>query len=183
MGKRLIVALSFFLPLMTMAQDSLSVAMVSSAVQPQARFGYLSYSAVIRQMPDYVVSQAKLQKLQDKYDAELARADREFNLKFAEFIDGQNEFPENIMRKRQKELQDLMEKSLHFKAEIKELIKQARSELNEPIVEHLNALIGEVGKELNLQFVLNTDNNACPFINTDCGVDITTLVKEKAGIK
>lgn len=183
MGKRLIVALSFFLPLVVMAQDSLSVAVDSSIVQPQARFGYLSYSAVIRQMPDYVASQESLQKLQDKYDAELARADREFNLKFAEFIDGQNEFPENIMRKRQKELQDLMEKSLHFKAEIKELMKQARSELNAPVVEHLNTVIAEVGRDLNLQFVLNTDNNACPFINTDCGIDITALVKAKAGIK
>ena len=183
MGKRLIIALFFFLPLMTMAQDSLSVAMASSAIQPQARFGYLSYSAVIRQMPDYVAAQENLQKLQEKYDAELVRADREFNLKFAEFIEGQNEFPDNIMRKRQKELQDLMEKSLNFKDEIKELIKQARSELNAPVVEHLNAVIGEVGRELNLQFVLNTDNNACPFINADCGIDITALVKAKAGIK
>ena len=81
-------------------------------VLPKPKFGYLSYSEVIKLMPEYVRAQEKLNLLQQRYDEELARADNEFNLKFSEFLEGQKNFPENILLKRQKELQDLMEKNL-----------------------------------------------------------------------
>ena len=62
-----------------------------------ARFGYLSYSSVIRLMPEYVSAQKKLARLQEKYEAELQRSDKEFNRKYVEFLEGQQDFPENIL--------------------------------------------------------------------------------------
>lgn len=182
MSKKLLWVLLFLLPVCVEAQDSLAVAEAPVAKSEQAvqkKFGYLSYSSVIRELPEYIRSQEKLSGLQKKYDEELARADKEFNLKFVEFLDGQKEFPENILLKRQKELQDLMEKSLQFKSEVKSLLEQARQDLGAPVIEKLNGIIAQIGQELGLEYVLNTDNNACPYIDKNVGLDITGLVRER----
>lgn len=182
MSKRLLWVLLFFLPLCVSAQDSLAVSETQTVEKEsisKKRFGYLSYSEVIREMPEYARSQEKLSNLQKQYDEELTRSEKEFNLKFVEFLDGQKNFPENILLKRQKELQDLMEKSLQFKSEVKSLLEQARQELSVPVMEKLNGIIAQVGQKYDLEYVLNTDNNACPYINKDAGMDITELVKER----
>lgn len=182
MSKKLLWVFLLFLPLCVQAQDSLAVS--SEQVEetqelPKPKFGYLSYSAVIRLMPEYAQSQEKLNLLQTRYDEELARADKEFNLKFSEFLDGQKNFPENILLKRQKELQDLMEKSIKFKGEMKTLLEQARKDFGAPVEEKLNAIISDVAKQLQLEYVLNTDNNTYPYISKESGVDITALVKSQ----
>ena len=171
MSKKLLWVLLLLSPLYLHAQqDSLTVSgeqveQVKEEAQalPKPKFGYLSYSAVIHQMPEYIQAQEKLALLQKRYDEELARADKEFNLKFAEFLDGQKTFPENILLKRQKET----------------LLEKARKDFGLPVEEKLNTIIADVAKQLQLEYVLNTDNNACPYINKEAGVDITTLVKSQ----
>lgn len=189
MFKKLTIILLLCMPVMVHAQETLSVPQhtdsatsATSAESTSSQFGYLSYSEIIQQMPEYISSQQKLEVLQQKYDEELARSDREFNMKFAEFLDGQKDFPENILVKRQKELQNLMEKSIQFKTEIKALLEQARKDLSAPVIEKLDAVIQEVGTENKLDYILNTDNRSYPFINPSKGKDVTRLVKMKLGI-
>lgn len=189
MYKKLILTLLLCLPLTMSAQEvQAEVQQVAEQTETVAepvvtpKFGYLSYSEVIRLMPEYASSQEKLKRLQEKYDKELARSEKEFNRKFAEFLEGQKEFPENILVKRQKELQDLMEKSVNFKKEMNELLESARKELTAPVISRLNEVIAQVGVENNLEYVLNTDHNACPYINPSVGLDITGLVKAKMNI-
>ena len=139
-------------------QHTLSVSATKSVV----RFGFLSYSEIIRLMPEYISAQEKLNRLQEKYEAELQRSDNEFNRKYAEFLEGQKEFPENILLKRQKELQELMEKSIQFRDETKELLANVRKEMTAPIMEKLNEAIRIIGLQHQFEYVLNTDNNTYP---------------------
>lgn len=88
------------------------------SVFAQAKFGYLNYSDVLKAMPQYAEAEENLAVLQSKYDAEIQRSEEEFTRKYAEFLQEQKDFPQNIMVKRHKELQELMEKSLAFKDEI-----------------------------------------------------------------
>ena len=81
----------------------------ATAVSSAPIFGYLSYDTVFRQMPDYQQARESFQALKAKYDAEARRAEEEFQRKFAEFLQGQADFPASIMQKRQAELQDLMD--------------------------------------------------------------------------
>lgn len=155
----------------------------STAAKLVVRFGFLSYSEVIRLMPEYISAQEKLNRLQEKYEAELQRSDKEFNRKYAEFLEGQKEFPENILLKRQKELQELMEKSIQFRDETKELLANVRKEMTAPIMEKLNEAIRIIGLQHQFEYVLNTDNNTYPYINKSVGMDITSLVKSKLNIK
>lgn len=158
--------------------DSSTVSKQRTAVQ----FGYFSYSTLLELMPEYHSAKEKLANLQSRYDAELQRADKEFNRKFAEFLEGQDAFPENILIKRQKELQDLMEKSLSFKSEIKALIAKARRELLEPVRARLDEAVRQIGAEQGLDYILNTDGNACPYIDPRCGTDVSPLIKARLNV-
>lgn len=135
-------------------------------IKPQ-HFGYLSYNDVMKAMPEYQEAQKSLEELKKSYDQEMARAEQDFSKKFAEYVDGQKSFPENIMLKRQKELQQLMEQSMQFKQEAQNLLTKAEAELMEPIHSRLKEAIAAVGKEHNYAYVLNTDANAYPYINGD----------------
>ena len=133
-------------------------------VQPQ-HFGYLSYNDVMKAMPEYEQAMQSIEDLKATYDQEMARAEQEFSKKFAEYVDGQKSFPENIMLKRQKELQQLMEQSMQFKKEAQELLTNAEAELLAPVKERLQEAIRTVGKQRNYAYVLNTDANAYPYIS------------------
>lgn len=148
-----------------------------------AQFGYLSYSEVFEQMPEYKKAQEDFAALKAKYDAETVRSEDEFQRKFAEFLQGQKDFPTSILQKRQAELQDLMEKSVTFRRESRKLLQQAEKELQKPVAQKLDEAIKAVGAELGLIFVLNTDGNSLPFIHPQVGVNITRPVMLKLGIE
>ena len=150
-------------------------------VQPQ-HFGYLSYNDVLHAMPEYAQAMKSLEELKKTYDHEVERSEQDFSKKFTEYLDGQKTFPENIMLKRQKELQQLMEQSLLFKKEAQELLTKAEKELMEPVHALLKEAINAVGKERNYAYVLNTDVNAYPYISDD-GENCTDAVLIELGIK
>ena len=149
-------------------------------IQPQ-HFGYLSYNDVMHAMPEYVQAQKSLEDLKKTYDEEMSRSEQDFTKKFAEYLDGQKSFPENIMLKRQKELQQLMDQGLQFKQGAQELLTKAEAELMEPIHARLTEAIQAVGKKRNYAYVLNTDVNAYPYISGD-GENCTDAVLSQLGI-
>lgn len=153
--------------------------LLAGAQNVQPKFGYLSYNAVFQAMPEYAAAQQKLTELKAKYDAEARRGEEEFQRKFVEFLQGQKDFPENILQKRQFELQDLLDKSIRFKDEAQKLLAQAEQELQADMLYLLNEAIRAVGVERGYAFIINTDGNACPFINPVSGDDVTNYVKEK----
>ena len=69
-------------------------------------------------------------------------------------------------------------------ASIKEDLEvlEAEKEMQAPILQKLTASIQAVAAERNLMFVLNTDDNAVPFVNPQMGVDISELVLQKLGL-
>ena len=159
--------------------DSTRVVVERIVVQPQ-HFGFLSYQEVLKSMPEYAAAMKSLEELKKTYDQELVRAEQDFSRKFYEFVDGQKDFPENIMLKRQKELQQLMDESIKFKEEAKKLLTQSEAELMSPLYKRLKNVLREVGLEHNYSFILNTDNNSYPFINTTGeGEDCTDIVKTR----
>ena len=158
---KLVLCLSFLLlPFAVKAQTT------------QGRFGYLSYNAIFQAMPEYEVSRQKLADLKSKYDKEAQRSEEEF-------LQGQKEFPENILLKRQHELQDLLTKSIRFKEESQKLLVQAEKDLQADMLYLLNEAIRAVGVERGYAYIINTDGNTCPFINPAVADDVTNYVKEK----
>ena len=171
------------------AVPSVPAAALQPAEAPQTvaatfKFGYLSYNEIIHAMPEYAQALKSLEELKKSYDQEMERAEQEFSKKFTEYIDGQKSFPENIMLKRQKELQLLMEQSLNFKKEAEELLTKAEAELMAPIHNTVKEAINEVGKEHKYAYVLNTDANAYPYISGNGEAEnCTDAVLTRLGIK
>ena len=171
-----------FIPFVGMNAQETEQATPSPVEVRVPQFGYLSYQALYQQMPEYAQAKAAFAELQDKYEAEAKRAEEEFQRKFAEFLQGQKDFPPSIMQKRQAELQDLMDKSISFRQESKRLLQQAEAEMQAPVTRKLNGAIQSVATDLSLIFVLNTDDNAVPYINAQVGVNITGPVLQKLGL-
>ena len=83
-------------------------------------FGYLSYEAALKSMPEFATVQQQMADLRSQYLAETKRVEDEFNRKYEEFLEGQRDFPRTILQKRQTELQELMEKNILFKEKSRE---------------------------------------------------------------
>ncbi len=142
------------------------------------KYGYLSYDSVFKAMPEYATMQASLQALRDKYEAEQKRVEDDFNKKYEEFLDGQAGFPQTILQKRQSELQEMLDKNIAFKKESQRLLGKAESDAKAPLKARLAGVLAKIGQERGYAFILNTDCNAVPWMNTTMGDDVTEVAKE-----
>ena len=86
------------------------------------------------------------------------------------------------MQKRQAELQTLMDNGVAFRVQVQGLLAQAEKDLIAEVQKKLNRVLLEVGVEYGYGFILNTDDNACPYINPVVGVDVTEIVRQKLGV-
>lgn len=140
------------------------------------QIGYLSYDSALTVMPGYALVQARQQELREAYEAELKRVEEEFNQKYEAFLEGQRDFPRTILLKRQNELQQLLQQNLDFKRQGLKDLQKAEKEAMAPLRDKLNVAIAKVAREKGLPLVVNTDSNACPFIDPEMGVDIQEAV-------
>lgn len=153
------------------------VSLVCYAQESNSKYGYISYKEAVKLVPEYAMVQQTINTLKEKYEAEMKRVEDDFNSKYEEFLDGQRTFAPSILKKRQAELQELINKNIAFKAEAQRLLKQSENDANEQLYKALNAKIAQIATTLNLMFVLNTDNNAVPFVNNQNGIDLLPLIK------
>ncbi len=151
---------------------------VTNAQENTLRFGYISYQEALKAMPEYNTSLQEIEALKGKYAEELKRVEDEFNVKYEDFLNKQKDFAPSILRKRQAELQDLIKKNVAFKEESQRLLKQAEQESNAVLRTKLNTILTQLGVEHGLAFVLNTDNDAAPYVNKLLGEDLLPFVKE-----
>jgi outer membrane protein len=150
----------------------------AQTTEPVLKFGFLSYDTIIQSMDDYAFVESGMQALQEQYAAEQKRVEDEFNKKYEEFLDGQRDFPQTILQKRQMELQELMEKNIAFKKESQRLLAEAREKAMQPLKSRLADALARVGSSRGLAFIINTDQNALPWMNITMGEDVTEAVLE-----
>ncbi len=165
--KRVIVALFLALPV---------------ALAAQVKIGFLSYSEVLQQMPEYAQAQERMNTLKAQYDKEAKSSEEDFQRKFAEFLQGQKDFPQNILLKRQAELQTMMETNIKFRQEADSLMQKAETDMLAEVQDKLDVAIEAVGISEGYAAILNTDDNQCPFINPALGNDVTLLVCRRLGL-
>ena len=146
---------------------------------PTLKFGYLSYDLALKSMKEYVTVQMRMDSLRSAFNAEMQRVEDEFNRKYEDFLDGQKDFPRTILLKRQTELQEMLQKNVTFKQQSIQEMKDTESQLMAPLRIHLNEAIATIAREQGLALVINTDANACPFIEPAMGVDVNELVVNK----
>ena len=175
MKHTLILILTILLSVPMSAQEEVPV----STVQPSVIIGYLSYDSALVSMPEYKSVKDQLASLRQAYEDELKRVEDEFNRKYEDFLDGQKDFPRTILLKRQTELQDMLQRNLEFKQQGQADLAKAERDLLAPLRIRLNEAIATLARSKHLALVVNTDSNACPFIEPMLGVDLNEEVIHK----
>ena len=157
----------------------LFAAIISFAAEAQNfKFAYFSYDEALKSMPDYETATDNIGKLRSQYDNELKKAEDEFNAKYEDFLENQRTLAPAILDKRQSELQELLQKNLKFKEEANRLLTQAENDAYAPLKRKLNAIVKKIGMERGYAFVLNTDGDACPYIDSTMGDDISVIIAD-----
>lgn len=156
----------------------LTIILALTANAQELKFAYFSYDAALKSMPDYGIALVNVDKLRSQYNGEIERAEKEFNAKYEDFLENQRSLAPAILDKRQAELQELLQKNLKFKEEAKRLLKQAEDDAYAPLKNKLNAAVKKIGAERGYAFVINTDNNACPYVDSTKGDDISMLIED-----
>ena len=67
--------------------------------------------------------------------------------------------------------------NIAFKKESQRLLEQAQKEAMVPLKTRLADALARVGSSRGLAFILNTDQNAVPWMNITMGEDVTDAVK------
>ena len=145
-------------------------------------FGYFRYSKVMEQLPEYAQVLKEYNELKKRCDTEIARNEEELTRAYVAYLDGQNEFPEPILRKRQKELQELVDKSIVFREELASWLAGAQDSLMSPLRAKIDDAVGRVCLHNNLAYIIDLDNAGYKFINPVCGFDITRALLGTLGI-
>ncbi len=148
------------------------------------KFGHMNSTEIIPSMPEYTKAISELEALQKKYTEELTRTQEEFNRKYQEFqqaIAGDS-LPQNIAERRQKELQDMMQRQEQFQQEAQQGMQQAEQNLMTPIYQKLNTAIEAVGAAEGVVYVFDLARTQIPYVGPQ-SIDLTSKVKAQLGIK
>ena len=157
--------------------------MLPMAVAAQTNtFGYFRYKKVVEQLPEYSQVCNDYEELKKQCDAEIARNEEQLTRSYVAYLDGQNEFPEPILRKRQKELQELVDKSILFRKELQAGLTAAHDSLYAPLRAKVDDAVSRVCLHNNLAYIIDLDEAGYKFINPTCGFDITNALLGTLGI-
>ena len=144
--------------------------------RPTPLFGYMSYDGVMQSLPEYVVVQRNLEQLRKQYEAEMKRAEDDFNKKYEEFLDVQATYPKTILQKRQSELQEMLNRNIAFKQQSQQLLAQAEAEAKAPLEQRLAEALTKLGQQRGYAFILNTDQTSALWLNPALGEDVSNAV-------
>ena len=142
----------------------------------QNKFGYFSYKAVLDSLPQYHEAINEYNKLKQRCNEEIEHYELRLTRTYVSFLDGHRNFPEPILRKRQNELQQMIDNSVHFRDEVKKWLREAKDSFCAPCYDTIAVALKKVCTEMNLAYAIDVDRNIYKYINPEMGVDITEYI-------
>ena len=153
-----------------------TVVSADTVADTHLKVGYISYRALLDLIPQTHEVQRQMAELRNQYEQEMQRVEQEFNQKFETFLESRNDYPRTILLKRQNELQQLMQQNIEFRSQAQRELVQAEEEAMRPVHDMLHRAIAIAATDCGVAFVLNTDDNATPFIDSAYGIDLSSNV-------
>lgn len=152
----------------------------SFAMLAKAQFGYYSGNNVLQSLPSYHQATVDYERLCQRCEKEIEHNERELTRQYVAFLDGYRDFPEPILRKRQNELQRLVDNSVNFRKELKKWLAEAKDSLYAPSREAVANAVEKVAVACDLDYVIDTDAAVYKYINTSKAVDMTRMLLDAA---
>ena len=110
------------------------------------KFGHINAQEIVSAMPEFAKAQSDIEALDKQLTSELQRTQEEFNKKYQEFQQAiaKDSLPANIAERRQKELQDMMQRQEQFQQEAQQQMQKAQADAMAPIYKKLDDAIKAV---------------------------------------
>ena len=149
------------------------------------KFGDMNAQEIITVMPEFTKAQNDIQTLEKQLTAELQRTQEEFNKKYQEFQQAiaKDSLPPNIAERRQKELQDMMQRQEQFQQDAQQQMAKAQNDAMAPIYQKLDNAIKAVGAAEGVIYIFDLARTSIPYVNESQSINLTSKVKANLGIK
>ena len=149
------------------------------------KFGHINAQEIITVMPEFTKAQNDIQTLEKQLTAELQRTQEEFNKKYQEFQQAiaKDSLPPNIAERRQKELEDMMQRQEQFQAKAQQDMEKANNDLMAPVYKKLDDAIKAVGAAEGVIYIFDMARTPIPYVNEAQSINLTPKVKTQLGIK
>ena len=149
------------------------------------KFGHINAQEIITVMPEFTKAQNDIQTLEKRLTAELQRTQEEFNKKYQEFQQAiaKDSLPPNIAERRQKELQDMMQRQEQFQQDAQQQMAKAQNDAMAPIYQKLDNAIKAVGAAEGVIYIFDLARTSIPYVNESQSINLTSKVKANLGIK
>ena len=149
------------------------------------KFGHINAQEIITVMPEFTKAQNDIQTLEKQLTAELQRTQEEFNKKYQEFQQAiaKDSLPPNIAERRQKELQDMMQRQEQFQQDAQQQMAKAQNDAMAPIYQKLDNAIKAVGAAERVIYIFDLARTSIPYVNESQSINLTSKVKANLGIK
>ena len=142
------------------------------------KFGHINAMEIVSAMPEYTKAQSELQALNKQLGQDLQRSQEEFSKKYQEFMQQKDSLPAVIAERRQKELEDMMQRQEQFQD-----MEKANNDLMAPVYKKLDDAIKAVGAAEGVIYIFDMARTPIPYVNEAQSINLTPKVKTQLGIK
>ena len=149
------------------------------------KFGHINAQEIVSSMPEFAKAQSDIEALDKQLTSELQRTQEEFNKKYQEFQQAiaKDSLPANIAERRQKELQDMMQRQEQFQQEAQQQMQKAQADAMAPIYKKLDDAIKAVGAAEGVIYIFDLARTPVAYVNESQSINLTPKVKTQLGIK
>ena len=149
------------------------------------KFGHINAQEIVSAMPEFAKAQSDIEALDKQLTSELQRTQEEFNKKYQEFQQAiaKDSLPANIAERRQKELQDMMQRQEQFQQEAQQQMQKAQADAMAPIYKKLDDAIKAVGAAEGVIYIFDLARTPVAYVNESQSINLTPKVKTQLGIK
>ena len=143
------------------------------------KFGHINAQEIVSAMPEFAKAQSDIEALDKQLTQE------EFNKKYQEFQQAiaKDSLPANIAERRQKELQDMMQRQEQFQQEAQQQMQKAQADAMAPIYKKLDDAIKAVGAAEGVIYIFDLARTPVAYVNESQSINLTPKVKTQLGIK
>lgn len=165
MLKKVVVLAICLLPMGLMAQN--------------LKFGHVNSQEALKDLPQMLDAQEKLEKKASEYEAELTKQKEKYEAQMREFLDAkvQNGDPA-IKQIKQQSLISLEQEITNIQEVAQEQLQREQAKLITPIIEDVKREIKLIGDEKGFIYIFDLSGTAIVY-NSDQSEDITTLLKDR----
>lgn len=145
------------------------------------KFGHINSQELLAAMPERDSAEAKLKKYAKDLQDQIETLQVEFNKKYQDYLQKKATFTDAIREVKEKELNDLQQRSQEFEQTAQQDYQRMQGELMKPIMEKADGAIKKVAKANGFTYVFDIGSGVVMYFS-DQSIDVLPLVKKELGI-